>query len=190
MNEIAKDKASMFLEAMINSTGSQSKMRLVPNTKENLKLARQIAQVVFDAEPDSVSVRYRKGTRSKGTMMQDVLKSGAKAFDVYCTSKTEVEQRKSIDEAYRARRQAEREHIECTKQCSRLENNISRLEESILSLKHQVESRDAEIAQYEQHIQTQKDESAEANRVASKWIANKKVFKALLQDKLDELSDF
>jgi hypothetical protein len=70
------------------------------------------------------------------------------------------------------------------------ENDISRLEESNLSLKHQVESRDIEIAQYEQNMQAQKDENAEANRVASKWIANKKIFKALLQDKLDELSDF
>ena len=163
MNEIAKDTASMFLEAMINSAGLESKIRHIPNTKENLKLAKEIAQVVFDAEPNSVSVRYRKGSRDK-------VRHEPKAFDIYCTSKTEVEQRQTIDKAYRSRRTAEREHIECTKQCSRLEETISRLEEAKKSLLHQVESRDAEIAQYEQHLQTQKDESAEANRIASKWI--------------------
>ena len=190
MDDLAKDKAAMFLESMINSAGSQSKMRLVPHSKENLRLAKQIAQVIFDVEPGTVSVRYRKGIRSKRTAQHDVQKVGSKAFDVYCTSKAEVELRDSVTECYQRISELKRSDIHHSKECDRLKQEISRLEESNKSLKHQVESRDIEISQYEQHLQSQKDEHSEANRVASKWIANKKVFKALLEDKLEELSDF
>ena len=41
--KLSKAKASMFLEAMLNSKGSQSKMRHVTHTKKNLELAKEIA---------------------------------------------------------------------------------------------------------------------------------------------------
>ena len=79
-----KDKI-MFFDAMLASTDKQSILRLVKNTKRNRENAKKFICNLFQCRKSNIVIRYRKGKRSLNAMLghKDVIKKGAKAFDLY-----------------------------------------------------------------------------------------------------------
>lgn len=176
----------MFLEAMLSSAGSQSKMRLVPHTKENLKIAKQIAGVIFDAEPSNINVRYRKGERSD-TFTKDVKKNGSKAFDLYVSSSREEQRLK--DELYKVR-----------ESIGSMSFDMNALRNENLALQKELEdatllnasfvSQEEEINSLKQKIADLQESHSEADRYAMKWRSNKEIYKALLEEKIADVDNF
>tara|TARA_B100000131_G_C17712566_1_gene449410 strand:- start:105 stop:524 length:420 start_codon:yes stop_codon:yes gene_type:complete len=78
-----KDKI-MFFDAMLASTDKQSILRLVKNTKRNRENAKKFICNLFQCRKSNIVIKYRKGKRSKKYYYtNDVIKKGAKAFDLY-----------------------------------------------------------------------------------------------------------
>ena len=78
-----KDKI-MFFDAMLASTDKQSILRLVKNTKRNRENAKKFICNLFQCRKSNIVIRYRKGKRRrKYYYTNDVIKKGAKAFDLY-----------------------------------------------------------------------------------------------------------
>ena len=78
----------MFFDAMLASTDKKSILRLVNNTKRNRENAKKFVSNLFQCSKSNIVIRYRKGKRSLNAMRthRDVVKKGAKAFDVYVRS--------------------------------------------------------------------------------------------------------
>ena len=193
----SKAKALMFLEAMLNSAGSQSKMRLVPHTKENLKIAKQIAGVIFDAEPSNINVRYRKGERSN-TFTKDVKKNGSKAFDLYVSSSREEQRLK--DELYKGRESIgsmsfdmnvlRNENLALQKELEEATLKVANVKELNNRLNNSLDNQDAEIEVLKKKIADLQESHSEADRYAMKWRSNKEIYKALLEEKIADVDNF
>ena len=126
-----KDKVMLY-DCLVASDKKQSVLRLVPNTKENRASAKQLVARIFGCNQRHVQIRYRKGKRSEISFTKDVLKTGAKAFDVYVKgtfkSPDEIDyQLKQISDLHTRLRDLRAKNVELEDEVGPLQSHVDRL---------------------------------------------------------------
>ena len=179
-----KDKVMLY-DCLVASDKKQSVLRLVPNTKENRASAKQLVARIFGCNQRHVQIRYRKGKRSEISFTKDVLKTGAKAFDVYVKgtfkSPDEIDyQLKQISDLHK------RIH-DLKERCVELGNENGPLYDHVSRLKGELEEEYSRNSKLQDELDRSKKECDDLNVKAVLWDQNEVLLKMLLEHKQREL---
>lgn len=179
-----KDKVMLY-DCLVASDKKQSVLRLVPNTKENRASAKQLVARIFGCNQRHVQIRYRKGKRSEISFTKDVLKTGAKAFDVYVKgtfkSPDEIDyQLKQISDLHTRLRDLRAKNVE-------LEDEVGPLQSHVDRLKGELQEEYSRNSKLQADLDKANQDRFDLKRDSVLWHQNKDLLKMLLDHKQADL---